>query len=303
MNFEEFADLSAGYALGALSPEDRDAFERALSEHPEWADVVKADAATVTLLAESVTPVAPPLTLRGTLLSQIASTPQDAPEEASTPAAADAPIVPPLPPLPQNVVLVETQPIETVDDVIPAAPTPDAPITDETRSVEPAPNTAMMQAVSRRNWTRGLLGLAASLILLVVIGFGAASLGQWLNRPPAVVALAEIESAPDALSATAEVAGGGTATAHWSESLGKAVLVTDGLASIPTGETFEMWFVREDGTPVSAGTFDASGPTSTTTLLDEPMQAGDTIAITVEQAGGSPSGTPTTEPIVAIPTA
>jgi anti-sigma-K factor RskA len=306
MNLDEFADLSAGYALGALSPADRDAFEAALAEHPEWSAIAQADAATVTELAETAPPVAPPLTLRGTLLSQIAFTPQESAESVATQESvepvAPQPIVPPLPPLPQNVVLVETQPLETVAEE--SSPVVEPPL-DPTeriadRVAEPAANTAMMQAVSRRNWTRGLLGLAASLVLLVTLGFGAASLGQWLSRPAAVIALEEIEAAPDAVSASAEVTGGGTATAHWSESLGKAVIVTDGLPSIASDQTFEMWFVRADGTPVSAGTFDARN--ATTELAGE-LESGDAIAITVEQAGGSKTGAPTTDPIVAIPTA
>ncbi|WP_404438075.1 hypothetical protein LG322_03745 [Microbacterium aerolatum] len=40
-----------------------------------------------------------------------------------------------------------------------------------------------------------------------------------------------------------------------------------------------------------------------TALLDGSMHEGDVIAVTVEQAGGSPTGLPTTEPIIAIPTA
>ena len=295
MNMQEFADLSAGYVLGALSPDDRDAFEAALAAHPEWSEIVRADAESAATLAETAPPVAPPLTMRGTLLTQIALTPQ-------------LPATPPLPPLPRNVVLtVETEPMPTL-----FAPTDDETAVEEPQAdeaeraddsvIEPPASTAMIQAVSRRNWTRGLLALAASLVFLVVIGFGAASLGQWLTRPAAVIALEEIEAAPDALSATQEITGGGTATAHWSAALGKAVLVTDGLPSIPTGQTFELWFVRDDGTAVSAGTFDASGA-STTAALDGSMHAGDVIAVSVEPAGGSTTGTPTTDPIVAIPTA
>ena len=36
MNEQEFAELAAGYALDALSPEDRSAFETARAQHPEW---------------------------------------------------------------------------------------------------------------------------------------------------------------------------------------------------------------------------------------------------------------------------
>lgn len=42
---------------------------------------------------------------------------------------------------------------------------------------------------------------------------------------------------------------------------------------------------------------------TTTALLDQPMGAGDVIAVTIEQAGGSPSGSPTTDPVIVIPTA
>ena len=87
---------------------------------------------------------------------------------------------------------------------------------------------------------------------------------------------------------------------HWSEDLGKVVLVSNGLPTIADDESFELWYVR-DGVPISAGTFDDSA--EATVLLEGTMAPGDVIAVTVEQQGGSPSGEPTTDPIVAIPTA
>ena len=80
---------------------------------------------------------------------------------------------------------------------------PDAPF------VEPAPTTTTIQAVERRNWTRGLLALAASVALLVVLGFGAATVNEYVNRPPGVVALQQIEDAPDSQTATAQLTDGG----------------------------------------------------------------------------------------------
>lgn len=290
MNEQEFAELSAGYALDALSPEDRRAFQAALAEHPEWVRLVDADVETAGALAESVPDAAPPLTLRSTLLSRVATMPQ-LPEMDAAAAAVAEPVasvpplaaVPPVPPLPGD---------EPAGDT----PTDDAPF------VEPAPTTTTIQAISRRNWTRGLLTLAASLVILVVLGFGAVTINQYVNRPPEVVALAEIEAAPDAQAATVELTEGGTATAHWAESVGKVVLVSNGLPEISEDESFELWFVREDGTPVAAGVFEpAEGPS--TVVLDGEMQAGDTIAVTVEPQGGSPSGEPSSEPIVTIPTA
>ncbi|MGW8484604.1 anti-sigma factor [Microbacterium sp. NPDC055903] len=148
---------------------------------------------------------------------------------------------------------------------------------------------------------RILFALAACLALLVGIGVGATVLVGQLQRPASVVALEEIENAPDAQQATVELASGATATAHWSASLGDAVLVTDGLDVLDENRTYELWYVRGD-TPVSAGVFDAVDGT-TTALLDGEMHAGDVIAVTIEAAGGSPDGAPTTDPIVVIPTA
>lgn len=318
MNEQEFAELSAGHALNALSPQDSAAYEHALATHPEWAHIADADAAAVAVLAEGAPAAAPPLAMRGILLSKIMSLPQDAREADAAPAA-----LPPVPPLPAFA--LESTPIAdaiserrtTPEPETISAPDDETSGEPETESVAdlgtvedtdsgfvdvPAPTTTSIQAVSRRNWTRGLFTLAASLVLLVVLGYGAANLNGWINRPAEVVALQEIEGAPDAQSATVEIADGGVATAHWSGSLGKAVLVTDGLPTIASGETFELWFVRDDGTPVSAGTFAAAGE-ETTAVLAGAMEVGDTIAVTVEEAGGSPTGVPTTDPIVAIPTA
>jgi len=253
MNEQEFAQLAAGYALDALSPEDLAAFETTRAQHPEWEPLVMTDAATAAALADGVPAAAPPAAVRDMLLAQIAVTPQPAPVAE-----------------PQSVV------------------------------TEPAPDTAAIQTVSRRNWTRALLGLAASLILLVALGFGAVTIRDLLTAPPEVVALEQIEAAPDAQSATAEATDGGTATVHWSEDLGKVVVVSNGLPPLAADQSFELWYVR-DGIPISAGTFDDGA--EATVLLEGTMAPGDVIAITVEQQGGSPSGAPTTDAIVAIPTA
>ncbi|GAA2983958.1 anti-sigma-K factor RskA [Microbacterium terrae] len=281
MNEQEFAELSAGHALHALSPDESAAFERALAEHPEWQSIADADGETVAALAAATTEVAPPLTLRSTLLSTIAILPQGDRDDAGPESSEDAPV-------------------EVPDEPDAAAPEPET-ATDAAPFVEPAPTTSTIQAVERRNWTRGLLALAASVVLLVVLGFGAATVNELVNRTPAQVALAEIESAPDAQSSAAVLTDGGTATVHWSESVGKVVLTSAGLPAIADDEDFELWYVRGDE-PISAGTFDAAASGQTVALLDGAMEAGDAIAVTVEPAGGSPTGAPSTEPIVVVPT-
>lgn len=248
MNEQEFAELSAGHALHALSPDDERRYAAALAAHPEWQRIADLDAATAASLADGVAGEPPPPSLRDALLAQISAPPSE-PE----------PMVQP--------------PVRTSDPV------------------RRAP----------RGRSRSWFALAASIVLAVAIGVSGLIVAQQLGRSPAQTTLAQIQEQSDAKSATADVAGGGTATAHWSDSLGKAVLVTDGLPAIATDRVFELWFVR-DGGAKPAGVFTAASGDATAALTGA-MQAGDTIAVTVEQAGGSPSGKPTTDPIVAIPTA
>lgn len=262
MNEKDFAELSAGHALDALSAEDEQAYQRALADHPEWEELVDSDAQVAGFLAEGAGEEAPPAGVRDRLLAQIGSLPHETP--------------------------------------VAAASTPEPVVEPEPELVVAGPPTEAVQAVQRRTWTRGLFALVASAALLVGIGWGVGSIMEQVRTPAQVQALEQIEASPDAQSATGQFTDGGEAEVHWSPSLGKVVLTTDDAPSIADDRTFELWFVRGDE-PIAAGTFDPSD--DVTALLDGDFQPGDIIAITVEQAGGSPDGKPTTEPIVAIPTA
>lgn len=220
---------------------------------------------------------APPLTMRSSLLAQLASAPQVPPVEASVVAAAleQGEAIP----IPQRA----------------ARSRPDTPM------VEPAPTTTTIQAVSRRNWTRAVVGLAGALVVLVGLGFGAATINEVLTRPPALAALDTIQAAPDDVSATVPLDEGGSATAHWAPSLGQAVLVATDLPDIADDEVLEVWWVR-DGDYASAGTFDPGPDGSATVLLEGEWHEGVVIAVTVEPVGGAPERTPTGRPIIEIPT-
>ncbi|HWM17215.1 MAG TPA: anti-sigma factor [Microbacterium sp.] len=265
MNEKDFAELAAGHALGSLSPDDTEALEAARRQHPEWEHYLTADAATAAVLADAVVEVPPPPGVRAALLAQIA---------ASEPSGEKSG--------PDQVPVEQTLP----------------PRTDGRTSV---PESKPANPKARRWRTRSWFALAASVALLVGVGWGAVFVSQQLNTPASVVALDQIAAASDARSATAILPDGGEATAHWSESVGKAVLVSDGLPTIADDKSFELWFVRGDEA-IPAGTFSADDG-SATALLTGAMQPGDVIAVTVEVAGGSPTGQPTSEPIVAIATA
>ena len=281
MNENEFAELAAGAALHALSADDERRFRDALAAHPEWQTIAEADAGAAGLLAETAATVDPPASIRSALLAQIALMPQRSTPDADEPREGA--------PVPESLV-PESLATESLAAESLAA-----------ESLAPAESAAEVPTRKPRRWGRAIFALAACLAVLVGVGVGAVALNQQLNRPASVVALQEIEAAGDAEQATVELDDGGTATAHWSGSVGKAVLVADGLPSPGEGETYELWFVRGDA-PVSAGVFDVDGGDATA-LLDGDMQAGDAIAVTVEQAGGSPTGQPTSDPVIVIPTA
>ncbi|MFJ6532261.1 anti-sigma factor domain-containing protein [Microbacterium sp. NPDC091662] len=264
MNEKDFAELAAGAALHSLSSDDERRYRAALAEHPEWQNTVEADAAAAALLADPVEPVTAPAFIRSALLAQIADMPQD--HDASTGSGA------------------------------PSATEESVRVSQETET-----ETETGSKSKPRRWSRTVFALAACLAVLVGVGIGAVALNQQLNPPASVVALQEIEAAGDAQQATVALDDGGTATAHWSASAGKAVLVADGIPNPGDGQTYELWFVRGDA-PVSAGVFDVDDGDATAVLAGD-MQAGDAIAVTVEQAGGSPTGQPTTDPVIVIPTA
>ncbi|AKV86234.1 hypothetical protein AKG07_07935 [Microbacterium sp. CGR1] len=269
MNEQEFAELAAGAALDALSPDDQQRYHAALAAHPEWQSIVDADADSAGFLADGAAPVVPSPDIRATLLARIAETPQNG-----------------------DIMFADSTPDALADETSDAAPAEDSAPT--ALGGEAAP-----KAPAHR--LRFLFALAACLALLVGVGAGAVAINTYINRPASVVALEDIQSADDAQQASVSLESGGTATAHWSASLGKSVLVTDGIPSLAEGETYELWYVRGD-TPVPAGVFAVEDGEATAVLAGE-MQAGDVIAVTVEQDGGSPSGLPTTDPVVVIPTA
>nr|WP_201471387.1 anti-sigma factor [Microbacterium hydrocarbonoxydans] len=268
MNEQEFAELAAAAALDALSPDDAQRYHAALVAHPEWQRIVDADAESAAFLAEGTPLATPAPSIRADLLARIASTPQTGGVDVSIAGDREA-----------TAADGRAEARSSVAETAAGATAPKAPA----------------------HPLRVLFALAACLALLVGVGVGAVALNDYVNRPASVVALQDIQSADDAQKASIELADGGTATAHWSASLGTAVLVADGIEPLPEDRAYELWFVRGE-TPISAGVFEAEGGEATAVLTGE-MQEGDVIAVTIEEAGGSPTGLPTTEPVIAIPTA
>lgn len=268
MNERDFADLAAGHALNALSDADERAYQEALAGNPHWSSHVRDAADAVAAIADTVVPVEPPASVRASLLARITDLPQAGavePERNST----------------------------DLEDYAAVGPAPVEPEREAVTAGQPAG-----PAWGLRRW----FTLAASLVAVLVLGFGAVTIGQQLTRPATVVALEQVTTAPDARSATATMPDGAVVTAHWSASTGQSVLVTDKMSALPSDKTYELWFVRDD-TPIAAGIFSTDADGKATAVLQGEFHSGDVIAVTVEPAGGSPDGTPSSAPVVAVATA
>jgi len=274
VNERDFADLAVGHALNALSEADERAYQEALAGNPQWDTHVRDAADTVAAISAVVEPVEPPASIRASLFARISDLPQEPVASTAAPVFDSAP---------------------ALDDEDFAAAGA-APV-DSEREVTVARNSAGSGWGARR-W----FALAASFAAVLVLGFGAVTVSQLFAPPAAVVALQEIEDAPDAQSASATMPDGTVATAHWSPSTGQSVLVTDGMPALAADKTYELWFVRGD-TAIPAGTFEPDAAGKATAKLNGEMHAGDVIAVTVEPAGGSPDGVPSTAPVVAVATA
>lgn len=276
MNQQEFRELSAGHALRALTSDEEIAFAAALSQHPQWQRIVDEDLSAAAGLGRSIPEVPPPSALRGQILDGIVGLPQQDPVADTTPHT-------------DGVEATSSQSSVGAGDS-----------TEPSRDEVAAAGVARQRQASRA-WRIGAFALAASVVLLTTVVFGPRILESFAPQDPAVVALQQVENASDAASESLNLAGGVSATLHWSDSAGQAVLVADGMQPAEAGTDFELWLVRGDEA-ISVGLMQPEAGEQSVFVADT-FVPGDTIAITVEQAGGSPSGAPTSDPILAIATA
>jgi anti-sigma-K factor RskA len=74
----------------------------------------------------------------------------------------------------------------------------------------------------------------------------------------------------------------------------RAVLVAENMPPVPEGKTYEIWVIKGD-TPQPSGLFEPKG-NSIAAVVENPVEGADTVAVTVEPAGGSKE--PTTDPML-----
>lgn len=276
--------LTGSWATDALTEDERREFEIALAGSPELRAEADSLAETARALAYAVESVAPPASLKSSLMAAIQTMPQ-APAEPVAPARH----------------LATTEAPEPVQEA------PSASVTSL------ASDGGAASAAARRRWFQRpatfLSAAAAVGVVFLGVGLGAGGAifgtgsGPEVTSSQAASGLDQIYASPDFARKSATVTGGGTATVVWSDQLGKSAVILDGVKAAPDDKTYELWYIGSQdtgGTIKSAGLMnDVDGGVRSAVLSGE-KASGATIGITVEPAGGSKQ--PTTTPIVAVPT-
>lgn len=155
-------------------------------------------------------------------------------------------------------------------------------------SVTPQEHPAM-SAIDQR---RGLLRtfprlLVAAALLLGVAGIGGyvVELGHAHDSDARLVAMTSVLAAPDAATTSKTFSSGGNLRLVASPSRDSAVIVANDLAVPKGSKVYQVWMINDAGAR-SQGTFRSSG-----SLLMDGAGGADSVAVTVEPAGGSPRPT------------
>jgi anti-sigma-K factor RskA len=139
--------------------------------------------------------------------------------------------------------------------------------------------------------------MAAAIVVLLVLQV--TTWHQLQDTRSGSSAIAAVLAAPDARLETSIASTGGTVTAVISSRDHEAVITTTGMPAQPDNRVYQLWVISSTGAR-SAGLLPASRSGATTPVLAVGVQAGDSLGITVEPAGGTTR--PTTTPIVVMPT-
>ena len=155
--------------------------------------------------------------------------------------------------------------------------------------ISAAANDNVALRKSLKLW-RGLAGLAMTVAAVLIV---AVAVRQPVSQAPVEASLA----AP--LVATLSHEGSATAVAvNYDPATGR--MIASPIAVSADGHSPELWVIPEDGKPRSLGVMSATGVTAMvlTAQQRQLMRKGVTLALTVEQLGGSPTGLPTSAPII-----
>ncbi|WP_151524089.1 anti-sigma factor [Serinicoccus kebangsaanensis] len=273
MSEADMHDLAAAYAVDAVDPDERAAFEAHLADCDRCRREVE-ELQDLALVLSDGLEVEPPAQLRASVLDLVA-TEARGPETAG--AARDA-----------------------AGGEAAATGSPadgDATATAEPHEDGAADVTSLDARRRHRAPTRGPGRWLAAAAAAVVLAGGVWGVSQALNPDPAT----QVIRADDASEHTADTEDGPVAVIV-SAAEGRAVVQLPAeFASPRAGSVYQAWFVSADGTARSAGVLQPEMLEERTALLEGSPDDAVAVGFTVEPTGGSDQ--PTTEPFVVVPLA
>lgn len=171
----------------------------------------------------------------------------------------------------------------------PLPPETDAPV----RKTEPRTEHLATVVPLRRRFRLNMLAAAAAVLAVAGIGVVVQQTNDNDSSTTQLTAADRVLAASDVTNIRVSLPKGGAATVSRSATLGKAVMVSEGMAALPEGKVYELWLRNAKGTMIPAGLLKGVGDHKQ--LLEGDAGKSTGAAITVEPAKGSTQ--PTTEPI------
>ncbi|BBO07869.1 MULTISPECIES: anti-sigma factor [Bradyrhizobium] len=325
---EDHIALAAEYALGTLDADERAQVETMMAVDPAFADIVQAWAYRLGALNQMVGSVEPRPIVWENIRSEIARTalaqqppgladvvpPPIPPVEAAPP---EAPLEQGPQPEPQPPEAEQPEPMRSGSDVIPdIAPvfmpqvhapdpevvrTPQVPIADDTNVIR------LEGRVKRwRSIASAVGALAAALLVTLSLQIFLPDALPGALRPAPRIQTVEVKTPAAPLAAAAQYVallqgqGGGPAFILTIDGATRNFTVRKVGATPEPGKSFELWLISDKlPRPRSLGVIGAGEFTARPLLAsyDADVVNGATYAVTVEQAGGSPDGRPTSAPV------
>lgn len=323
---EDHIALAAEYALGTLDAEERAQVETMMAVDKAFADIVQAWSYRLGVLNQMVGNIEPRPIVWENIRSEIARTALA--QEPPTPSAVELPPTPPVatapPDLPSEQA-PEPQPAEAeqpgtmpsasdaIGDIAPVfmpqvhapdpevARVPQVPIVDDT-------NVIYIEGRVRRWRTiaSAVGALAAALLVTLSLQIFRPDVLPGALRPAPRIQTVEVKTPAAPLTASAQYVAllqgqsGGPAFILTIDGATRNFTVRKVGATPEPGKSFELWLISDKlPRPRSLGVIGAGDFTARPVLgsYDADVVNGATYAVTVEQAGGSPSGQPTSAPV------
>ncbi|WP_439364543.1 anti-sigma factor domain-containing protein [Bradyrhizobium sp. DASA03005] len=328
---EDHIALAAEYALGTLGADERAQVETMMAVDPAFAEIVQAWAYRLGVLNQMVGSVEPRPIVWENIRAEIARTAAAQEQPVRVEAS------PPPPPVPDSFSLgpaeppsESSQPLETLQpeagpieaphpepdalpDIAPQfIPQVHAPDANVVRAPQPPvvddSNVIRLEGrVKRwRNVASAIGALAAALLVTLSLQIFLPEALPGALRPAPRIQTVEVKTPAAPLAASAQYVallqgqGGGPAFIMTIDGATRNFTVRKVGATPEPGKSFELWLISDKlPRPRSLGVIGASDFTARPLLAsyDTEVINGATYAVTVEQAGGSPNGQPTSAPV------